>query len=75
MKRFVGWLVLVGLVFFLASGVALADCGSDCAGSCDSLKGQEYEDCMVSCLQDCVQYDPPEVPEVPEPTPVEPESN
>jgi len=65
---------LIGLLFlaFILSYPlqALADCAADCVDSCEGKKGKAYEDCMVECLQDCQKYDPPAVPEVPEPTPV-----
>ena len=72
MRRILFCCALLSAVTLAYSMPVSADCGSDCSYSCDALKGQNYEDCMVSCLQDCVQYDPPYVPDVPEPTPVDP---
>jgi hypothetical protein len=56
-----------------AAAPVLADCGADCASSCSSSTGKAYEDCMLNCLNDCLDNDPPQVPDVPAPTPVEAE--
>jgi heat shock protein HslJ len=59
----------------LAFVPAAADCGSACSASCDALgSGPEWAGCMEDCLDQCLANDPPEVPDVPPPTPVEEES-
>lgn len=75
-KLLTGFLLTLMFLCTLAAQ-GLADCASDCVNSCDGKKGRAYEDCMVTCLQDCQKYDPPAVPDVPEPTPVpvEPEKD
>lgn len=70
--RCLTWSLLTTLLF---TTMALADCATDCSNSCADYGGQAYEDCMVGCLQDCQKYDPPAVPDVPEPTPVEPDED
>ncbi len=62
------WLSLLFVALPLA---VFADCAQECTSSCSGAQGQPYEDCMVTCLQDCQRYDPPPVPEVPAPTPVQ----
>jgi hypothetical protein len=63
-------LLVVALV--AAPWPALADCAADCVKTCEGKTGKDYEDCMVPCLQDCVKNDPPPVPPVSPPKPVEP---
>jgi heat shock protein HslJ len=59
----------------LAFVPAAADCGSACSASCDALgSGPAWASCMEDCLDQCLANDPPEVPDVPPPTPVEEES-
>lgn len=70
--------LLIGTVLMMTSLGAAApvfagDCGADCANSCSSSTGKAYEDCMLNCLNDCLDNDPPQVPDVPAPTPVESE--
>ncbi|APG24125.1 hypothetical protein A7E75_03065 [Syntrophotalea acetylenica] len=70
MKKCMTGLLLLTLLIALSTQ-AIADCGSDCASSCSAARGKGYEECMRSCLSGCIDYDPPQVPDVPEPTPVE----
>ena len=71
--------LLIGTIMMMTfCGVApqvSADCGADCADSCSGSTGKAYEECMLGCLQGCLDNDPPQVPDVPAPTPVEPEEN
>lgn len=69
MKKLICCGFFVALIFWSISVVA--DCGEDCATSCQDKTGKDYSDCMEPCLKDCAKYDPPDVPEVPAPTPVE----
>lgn len=51
---------------------ALADCGSNCSAQCDYLgSGPDWAQCMNACLDECLANDPPAVPDVPPPAPVE----
>ena len=52
-------------------------CGSDCVNQCSGASGGEeqvYKDCLDSCVAGCLE-DEPDVPDVPEPTPVEPDES
>ncbi|MEZ4601148.1 MAG: hypothetical protein R2940_15265 [Syntrophotaleaceae bacterium] len=71
MKNLVSKLVMLSIFLLFSPLHAIADCAEDCVNDCDGKTGQAYEDCMVPCLQDCQKYDPSDVPDVPEPTPVE----
>jgi hypothetical protein len=64
------FLVFLMLAFIVAvSPQAIADCGSDCASSCSGVTGKDYEECVHACINDCLDNDPPPVPDAPAPTP------
>lgn len=51
---------------------AAADCGGACSASCDPLgSGPDWAACMNDCLDQCLANDPPEVPDVPPPSPAD----
>jgi hypothetical protein len=61
---------------FLATtwpALAAADCGEDCSNGCEGQPAEEWAACMEPCLRACLKNDPPDVPDVPAPTPVEDE--
>lgn len=64
-------LITAMTLFLFLPLTAWSDCAVDCLNSCGSVNDSGYESCMVSCLQSCQKYDPPSVPDVPPPTPVE----
>lgn len=73
MKKLLFCTILM-MTFLGTAAQVFADCGADCANSCSEARGKGYEDCMLNCLNDCLENDPPQVPDVPAPTPVDTES-
>lgn len=71
MKQLLMGMILMLMAFGFPPPV-FADCGSDCASSCTG-SGKAYEDCMVDCIYNCIENDPPDVPDVPQPTPANPD--
>lgn len=72
MKKNLIYVLLVTWMVILPMGgiEALAGCEEACSGQCEYLgSGPEWAACMESCVRDCLRYDPPEVPTVPEPVP------
>jgi hypothetical protein len=48
-----------------------ADCAGDCSSSCETDDAKEWARCTERCIKQCLKDDPPPVPDVPKPTPVE----
>lgn len=53
--------------------VTRADCAGDCSTGCENDDAKEWARCTERCIKQCLKDDPPAVPDVPKPTPVEPD--
>ncbi len=66
-------LLLASSLAGAAPALTRADCAGDCSTGCENPDAKEWARCTEQCIKGCLKDDPPKVPDVPKPTPVEPD--
>lgn len=65
-------LMVVVAASLAGPGLGRADCASDCSSGCETDDAKAWASCTERCIKKCLKDDPPAVPDVPKPTPVDP---